>query len=64
MNLNISAKLKSFIANSKHVMSISYKPGPVEFNRTARIIIIGILVIGVIGFIISILVSLVTGVQI
>ncbi len=48
-----------FIDNAKHVMSISYKPTREEFNKAARLIIFGILLIGVVGFIISIVISLI-----
>lgn len=51
--------IKKFIENAKHVMSISYKPTPEEFNKAARLIIFGILLIGTIGFVLSIIVSLI-----
>ena len=53
------ASFKKFIDNSKHVMSISYKPTREEFNREAKLIIFGILLIGTVGFIIAIVVSLI-----
>ncbi len=52
-------KFRKFIDDSKRVMSISYKPSSEEFNKSAKIILIGILFIGVIGFIIAIIISLV-----
>jgi protein translocase SEC61 complex gamma subunit len=51
--------IKKFINNAKHVMSISYKPSREEFEKAAKLIIFGILLIGTIGFIIAIIVSLV-----
>lgn len=53
--------LKAFWSNSKHIMHTSYKPSGVEFNKTAKIIIIGILIIGFLGFIISLIISFLTG---
>ncbi len=57
--MNITGSFKKFIDNSRHVMSISYKPTNQEFNKAARLIIFGILLIGAIGFVIAILISLV-----
>ncbi len=60
--MNVSLKLKSFIQNSRHIISISYKPNKAEFNRSAKIIILGILVVGTLGFLIALIISLaVTG---
>ncbi len=50
---------KKFIDNSKHVMSVSYRPTNQEFNKAAKIIILGIVLIGALGFIIAIAVSLI-----
>ena len=60
MVLNIAQKLKGFISNSKHVMSVSYKPSTDAFMRTVKVVLIGTLLLGVAGFIISIIISLVT----
>ncbi len=55
-------RLKKFINDSRHVLSISYKPKEQEFRKSIRIILIGIAIIGILGFIISIVISLfVTG---
>ncbi len=51
--------LRKFWDNARHVMSISYKPTREEFNKAARLIIFGILLIGAIGFVISIIISLI-----
>jgi protein transport protein SEC61 subunit gamma-like protein len=64
MNLNPIPKIKAFVSNSKHILAVSYKPDAAEFNRTARIVILGILLIGVLGFIISLIVGYITGVPI
>lgn len=50
---------KKFMDNSKHVMSVSYRPTNQEFNKAAKIIILGIVLIGALGFIIAIAVSLI-----
>ncbi len=56
--LNISLKLKRFVHNSKHIISISYKPAQKEFSKSAKIIIVGILLMGSVGFIIALVISL------
>jgi protein translocase SEC61 complex gamma subunit len=61
MNLNLGKSLGTFFQNSKHILNISYKPTNTEFNRSAKIIILGILLIGFIGFLISVIVSFITG---
>ncbi len=54
--------MKNFIQNSRHIISISYKPNRAEFNRSAKIIILGILIVGSLGFFIALIISLaVTG---
>lgn len=50
---------RKFIDNARHVMSISYKPTREEFERAAKLIIFGILLIGATGFVISILINLI-----
>ncbi len=57
--MNVFDKIKKFFIDSQHVLSISYKPTRAEYNKAARLIIFGILVIGVIGFIMAIIVSLI-----
>ncbi len=56
--MGIISNFKRFIENSRHIMSISYKPNAPEFNKSAKIIIIGILLVGFIGFIMAIIISL------
>ncbi|MCL4381985.1 protein translocase SEC61 complex subunit gamma [Candidatus Marsarchaeota archaeon] len=58
MNFKLRERLRSFIVNSKHVMNVSYKPTNDEFKKTAKIMLIGILLIGVSGFVIGVIVSL------
>ncbi len=55
------AKIRGFMENAKHVMHISYRPTSHEFNMSARIVILGILIVGILGFIISLIVGFITG---
>jgi protein translocase SEC61 complex gamma subunit len=57
--MDIIGSIKKFIANSRHVMSISYKPSAAEFEKSAKLIIFGILLIGFVGFIIALIISLI-----
>ena len=57
--MNLMEKLKRFMSDAKHVLSMSYRPSNEEFNRSAKVIIIGILIIGTMGFVISVIVSLI-----
>ncbi len=52
------SNIKNFISNARHILYVSYKPNEQRFKRTANIIILGIVLIGVIGFIIAIIISL------
>ncbi len=56
--MNVVASLRSFVQNSRHIISISYKPSQIEFNRSAKIIILGIVIVGMLGLILAIIVSL------
>lgn len=42
--------IKEFISDSKHVASVSYKPDTDTFKRTLKIVLIGILILGILGF--------------
>ena len=48
-----TTKIKSFIIQSKRVWHVLKKPSSDEFKNIAKISAIGILVIGLIGFIIA-----------
>ncbi len=56
--MDIKGKIKNFLTNSKHILNISYRPTSEEFDRSAKVIVIGILIIGLLGFIIGLIVSL------
>jgi protein transport protein SEC61 subunit gamma-like protein len=53
MNLNIIGGIKNFIENSKRVMNISYKPTMEEFRKSSKVVLLGILLIGISGFVIG-----------
>ena len=59
MDFNIVKKLKTFEDNAKHVMNISYKPTNQEFEKSAKIIILGILLIGILGLVIAVVISII-----
>ncbi|MEM0201156.1 MAG: protein translocase SEC61 complex subunit gamma [Candidatus Micrarchaeaceae archaeon] len=59
MKLNISSRLKSFYSNSKHVMSVSYKPDIDTFRKTIKVVLIGTILLGVIGLIISLIIGVI-----
>lgn len=52
--------LKDFIADSRRVLEISYKPDMETFKRTVKIVLIGTLILGILGFIVSIIINFVT----
>lgn len=56
--IGIAGKLKAFIEKSKRVWLILKKPTRKEFEMVAKISAIGILVIGLVGFLISIIIQL------
>ncbi len=51
--------LSSLYSDSRHVLSVSYRPDADTFKRTLKIVVIGILILGVLGYVISIIVGLV-----
>ncbi len=55
--MNIVGKLKSFYSDSKHVMSVSYKPDLDTFKRTLKIVLIGIILLGILGFVIYLIIN-------
>ncbi|MEM0124073.1 MAG: protein translocase SEC61 complex subunit gamma [Candidatus Micrarchaeaceae archaeon] len=57
---NIADKLKQFYADSKHVMSVSYKPDMSTFKRTLKVVLFGTLLVGLLAYIIYIVISLIT----
>lgn len=45
--------IQGFVNQSLRVLNVTHKPGPEEFKRIAYITALGMLVIGITGFIIS-----------
>ncbi len=58
--MDLVGNLRKFIDNSKHVLSVSSKPTDADFRKSAKLIIFGILLMGLLGFVIAVIVSLVT----
>ncbi|GEM_PF-428016 len=57
---SIPAKISAFIAASRRIFTVSKKPDADEYRQMAKIIGIGIILIGIIGFIV-IFIFLLTG---
>lgn len=54
----IIESLKAFVAKSKRVWLVLKKPSKKEFEMVAKVSAIGVLLLGVIGFLVSILIKL------
>lgn len=54
-------KIKEFFESSKRILLISKKPSRKEFWSMAKIVGIGMIVIGVIGFIVRIIMNIIGG---
>ncbi|MDE1762141.1 MAG: protein translocase SEC61 complex subunit gamma [Candidatus Micrarchaeota archaeon] len=59
MGLNFIPNLRSFYDNAKHVLNVSYKPSMQHFQQTLKIVLIGTLLVGVMGYVISVLIGLI-----
>lgn len=57
MKLNFLPDFKSFYANARHVINISYKPNMQHFSKTLKIVLVGTLIVGILGFVISFIVE-------
>ncbi|MDE1856561.1 MAG: protein translocase SEC61 complex subunit gamma [Candidatus Micrarchaeota archaeon] len=57
--MDIGARLRTFMANSKHILSVSYKPSYDELKVSIKIVLLGILILGVIGVVMAIITSLI-----
>ena len=53
--MNVQERFDKFIKDSKRVLKVSRKPDRAEYFEFAKITALGILVIGVIGFVIVII---------
>ena len=56
--MNVKVMLSNFISDSKRIFIVSRKPSKDEYKKMAIIIGIGIIIIGVLGFIINLLFNL------
>ncbi|MGC8651921.1 MAG: protein translocase SEC61 complex subunit gamma [Candidatus Micrarchaeia archaeon] len=56
--MSLKSRFNQFIDNSRHVLSVSYKPTTEEFDESAKLIIIGILLLGFLGLVIAMVISL------
>ncbi len=59
--MKIFGSLKSFAGKCKRVWMVLKKPTRDEFLKVAKVSAVGILIIGIIGFIISIIMQLFAG---
>lgn len=59
MDINPIPRLRQFYADSQRMLSISYKPSTQDFKRTLKIVLLGTIVLGIMGYIISIIIGLV-----
>ena len=57
--MNVQESFDKFIKDSKRVLKVSRKPDGKEYMELAKVVSIGILIIGVIGFVIVLLGSLI-----
>ena len=57
--MNVQEEFNKFIKDSKRVLKVSRKPDGNEYMELAKVVSIGVLIIGVIGFIIVLLCSLI-----
>ena len=53
--MNVQERLDKFVKDSKRVLKVSRKPNRAEYFEFAKITALGILVIGVVGFVIVII---------
>lgn len=57
--MKIFTKIKEFFAASKRILSISTKPSKKEFWTMSKVIGLGMIIIGVIGFVVRLIMDLV-----
>lgn len=55
---NVMTRLKGFIGKSKRVWMVLKKPSWKEFEMIAKVSAIGIVILGIMGFIVSIIIKL------
>ncbi|WP_407374255.1 protein translocase SEC61 complex subunit gamma [Methanobrevibacter sp.] len=57
--MNVQESFNKFIKDSKRVLKVSRKPDGQEYKELAKVVSIGVLIVGVIGFVIVLLGALV-----
>ena len=57
--MNVQESFDKFIKDSKRVLKVSRKPDGKEYVELAKVVSIGVLIVGVIGFVIVLLGSLI-----
>jgi len=59
--MKVLESLKSFVDKCKRVWMVLKKPTREEFLKVAKVSAVGILIIGALGFLISIIINLIVG---
>ena len=57
--MNVQESFNKFVKDSKRVLKVARKPGKEEYLELAKVTSIGVVIIGVIGFVIFLLGSLI-----
>ncbi len=57
--MNVQERFDKFVKDSKRVLKVSRKPDAQEYKELAKVSAIGVVIIGVIGFVIVLLGSLI-----
>ena len=54
---DIVKDLKEFYGESRHILSVSYKPSNETFRRTLKVVLLGTIALGVLGYLISLIIG-------
>ena len=57
--MNVQERIDKFVKDSKRVLKVSRKPDAQEYKELAKVSAIGVVIIGVVGFVIVLLGSLI-----
>ena len=57
--MNVQERFDKFVKDSKRVLKVSRKPDAQEYRELAKVTSIGVVIIGVIGFVIMLLGALI-----
>ncbi|WP_405279906.1 protein translocase SEC61 complex subunit gamma [Methanobrevibacter sp.] len=57
--MNVQERFDKFVKDSKRVLKVSRKPDAQEYKELAKVSAIGVVIVGVIGFVIVLLGSLI-----